>query len=225
MVRGFNSKQQEKGGDCMDRDQYVNEWFAQEDDVLQSITVGLKKREMPQISVPPSVGKALYMLVKICGAHNVLEIGGLGGYSSIWMARALPSDGHLISLEINPDHAAFAVENVEKAGLSNKVRYQVGDARKSLESLESQRKQFDFFFIDADKESYPYYLEKAIRMSTPGALIVMDNMFLQDRIFDSSNQDSDVEGIRRTNNLLSQDEHLDATLLTVGDGLAVARVK
>ncbi|SDW12027.1 Predicted O-methyltransferase YrrM [Marininema mesophilum] len=210
----------------MDRFQFVDERYAREDDVLQSITAGLEKREMPQISIPPGVGKALYMLVKMCGAHHALEIGGLGGYSSIWLARALPADGHLLTLELEPDYAAFAKENLKKAGLSEKTSFNIGDARKSLEVLDSQRKQFDFFFIDADKESYPFYLEKAIKMSIPGAVIVMDNMFYGDDIFDKEEEESpNVKGILKAHDILTSDERLDSTLLTVGDGLAVARVK
>ncbi|OYD07720.1 O-methyltransferase [Paludifilum halophilum] len=209
----------------MTREEYVRQWFAREDERLSSISEGLSERGMPQISVPPQVGQMLHMLVKISGAHNVLEIGGLGGYSAIWMARALPADGRLLSLEVNPDHAAFAEENVKKAGLSSRIRYRVGDALDSLESLETEGKQFEFFFIDADKESYPVYLEKVIHLSSPGAIIALDNMFFHDRIFDEENREDAVEGIRRTNKRLAEDHRLDATLLTIGDGLAVARVK
>ncbi|SFS81207.1 O-methyltransferase [Marininema halotolerans] len=209
----------------MDRYQFVNDRYAKEDDVLQSIAPGLQDREMPQISVPPGIGKTLYMLVKMCGAHHALEVGGLGGYSSIWLARALPAEGELLTLELEPDYAAFAEENLKKAGLSDKASVYIGDARKSLEVLDSQRKQFDFFFIDADKENYPFYLEKAIKMSTPGAVIAMDNMFFGDAIFDKDDNNPSVQGILRAHDILTQDERLDATLLAVGDGLAVARVK
>ncbi|GGE15019.1 O-methyltransferase [Marinithermofilum abyssi] len=206
-------------------EEYIRRLFAREDEVLASIHPGLAERNMPQISVPPEVGKALYMLVKISGAHNVLEIGGLGGTSAIWMGRALPADGRILSLEINPDHAAFAEENVKRAGLADRIRYQIGDAAESLEMLEAKRAQFDFFFIDADKENYPLYVEKAIRMSTPGAIIALDNMLWKERVLDEDEQDAVTQTIRRVNERLARDDRVDATLLTIGDGLLVARVK
>ncbi|QKG84898.1 O-methyltransferase [Kroppenstedtia pulmonis] len=204
---------------------YVRNQFIHEDEVLKGISQGLEQKGMPQISVPPEVGQTLYLLARISGAHKILEIGGLGGYSSIWMAKALPKDGTLLSLEINPEHAAFATENIQKAGLSDKVRYHIGDARNSLEELEMKREQFDFYFIDADKESYPYYLEKVIGLSGPGSVIVMDNMFSRERILDETNRKPSVEAIRQTNKMLAEDSRLESTLLTIGDGLAVARVK
>ncbi|PTX64943.1 putative O-methyltransferase YrrM [Melghirimyces profundicolus] len=209
----------------MNREEYVRERFAREDEVLRSIPKGLEERGMPRIGVPPETGKALQILVGISGARRVLEIGGLGGTSAIWMARGLPPDGRVLSLEINPDHVAFAEENVRKAGLSDRVSYRLGDARKSLETLEREGHRFDFFFIDADKEGYPFYLEQAIRLGGPGAVITLDNLFFHDRIFESENREAPVEAIRETHRLLEADDRLDVTILTVGDGLAVARVK
>ncbi|MDR6224989.1 O-methyltransferase [Desmospora profundinema] len=209
----------------MDRSQYVRERYIHEDDVLRSIHTGLEERGIPQISVPSEVGRTLNWLVGFSGAKRILEVGGLGGYSAIWMGRALPKEGRLLSLELEPKHASFAEENVAKAGLSDQVQYRIGDARESMVALREAGERFDFFFIDADKKGYPFYLEQAIQLAEPGALIILDNLFFSDRIFDESENDPDVEGLRRTHDLLLQDPRLDAMVWTIGDGLGVARVK
>jgi caffeoyl-CoA O-methyltransferase len=208
------------------RIQYVRDHFIQEDEVLRSIHPGLAERGMPQISVPAEVGRTLNWLVRFSGAKRILEVGGLGGYSSIWMARALPKEGRLLSLELEPKHAAFAKENVTKAGLADQVQVRIGDAKESMAALYEEGKRFDFFFIDADKKGYPDYLEQALRLAESGALITLDNMFFSDRIFDKDHlDDPDIEGLRRTHEQLSQDSRLDAMVWTIGDGLGVARVK
>lgn len=209
----------------MERSQFVREQYIREDEVLRSIRPGLEEQEMPQISVPPEVGYTLNFLVRLCGARRILEVGGLGGYSAIWMARALPEEGQLLSLELEAKHAAFAEENVAKAGLTKQVKYRVGDARESMVSLREAGERFDFFFIDADKKGYPFYLEQAIQLAEPGALITLDNLFLHDRIFDKGENGPDEEGLRLTHERLSRDPRLDATVWTIGDGLGVARVK
>ncbi|MFC4546083.1 O-methyltransferase [Paenactinomyces guangxiensis] len=180
---------------------------------------------MPQISVPSEVGKTLYLLAKISGAKRILEIGALGGYSTIWLARALPRTGKVVSLEISQKHADFAKENIEKAGLSSLVTYQVGNARESLEQLIRQGEKFDFFFIDADKPSYIYYLEKAIELANPGAIITADNLLQSGRIFDEEDQGPSPQTIRKFNRQIATDPRLESILLTIGDGLGVCRVK
>ncbi|MDA8354381.1 MAG: O-methyltransferase [Firmicutes bacterium] len=209
----------------MKREAYVRERFAQEDPVLQSIRDEHGQRGLPPIAVPPETGKILKMLVQISGARQVLEIGGLAGISAIWMARGLPSGGDLLSLEANPKHIAIAEENLRKAGLSDRVRYRLGEAGPIMDTLFEEGHRFDFFFIDADKENYPRYLEQAIRLSRPGAVITLDNLFFHDRIFDSDRQEASVEAIRETNRLLAKDDRLDSTILPVGDGLGVARLR
>ncbi|PTM59422.1 O-methyltransferase [Desmospora activa] len=209
----------------MERSQFVREHYIREDEVLRSIRPGLEERGMPQISVPAEVGYTLNWLVRLSGAKRILEVGGLGGYSAIWMARALPAEGKLLSLELEAKHAAFAEENVAKAGLVDQVTYRVGDAKESMVSLREARERFDFFFIDADKKGYPFYLEQAIQLAEPGAVIALDNLFLADRIFAEGEDDPDVEGLLQAHERLSQDPRLDATVWTIGDGLGVARVK
>lgn len=205
--------------------EYVRSLFVDEDEVLKSIASGLEEREMPQISVPPEVGKTLYLLAKMSGAKRVLEIGALGGYSTIWLARALPEAGKVISLEISQKHADFAAENVAKAGLEDRVAFLVGDAMKSLEELARKGERFDFVFIDADKPNYINYLEKAIQLSEPGAVIAADNLFQHGRIFDENDQAPSPRTIRKFNSQIAGDPRLESILLTIGDGLGVCRVK
>jgi predicted O-methyltransferase YrrM len=204
---------------------YIRSLFVREDEVLKQISSGLEARNMPQISVPPQVGKTLWLLARIAGAKRVLEIGALGGYSTIWLARALPEDGHVLSLELKEEHAEFAAENVKKAGLEARVTFMVGDARESLQKLAQAEERFDFFFIDADKPGYPDYLEMAIRLAEPGALITADNLFLQGRIFDENEQSISPVTIREFNRSIAEDPRLESILLPIGDGLGVCRVK
>jgi caffeoyl-CoA O-methyltransferase len=207
------------------REAYVQQLFVKEDEVLRSIEPGLFERGMPKISVSPNVGKTLHMLVRITGARRVLEIGTLGGYSTIWLSRALPKDGRLVSLELSADHAAFARENVERAGLADRVEIRVGDAKESLQQLADEGETFDFFLIDADKESYLTYWEWAIRLARPGAVITADNALFHDLIFEENVQDERARAILRFNEAVSQDERVEAMLLPFGDGLLVAQVK
>jgi len=207
------------------REAYVQQLFVKEDEVLRSIEPGLSERGMPQISVSPNVGKTLHMLVRITGARRVLEIGTLGGYSTIWLARALPEDGRLVSLELNAAHASFARANVERVGLADRVEIRVGDAKKSLQQLAEEGETFDFFLIDADKESYLTYWEWAIRLARPGAVITADNTLLHDRIFEENVKDERVRAILRFNEAVSRDDRVEAMLLPFGDGLLVAQVK
>lgn len=205
--------------------EYVRTLFVREDEVLKSISPGLAERGMPQISVPPEVGQTLYLLAKISGAKRVLEIGALGGYSTIWLARALPETGKVISLEISQKHADFANENVAKAGLADRVTYLVGDATESLNQLIQAGDKFDFFFIDADKPNYLNYLEKVMQLAEPGAIITADNLFQSGRIFDDGDQNPSPKTIRQFNQQIATDQRLESILLTIGDGLGVCRVK
>jgi predicted O-methyltransferase YrrM len=220
-----NGIQTGKEGGSVNEKEYVRALYAQEDEVLASIAPGLDERNMPQISVPPEVGKLLYLLVRISGAKRILEIGALGGYSTIWMARALPEDGRLVSLELKEEHAAFAGANVSKAGLDGLVRFMVGDASESLEKLITAGERFDFFFIDADKQGYIHYLEKSIQLALPGAIITADNLFQGGRIFDESDQAPSRVAIREFNRKIAKDPRLESLLVPIGDGLGVIRVK
>lgn len=209
----------------MNQDQYIRSLFAREDEVLRSIADGLADRGMPQISVPPETGKTLYLLAKICGARDILEIGALGGYSTIWLARALPKEGRLLSLELREEHAAFARENADRAGVGEQVEFRIGDAMELLKALEGEGASFDFIFIDADKEGYVHYLERAIRLARTGAVISADNVLWGGRVYDESDRTPSTEAIRQFNETLSRDSRLESKLLPIGDGLAVARVR
>lgn len=209
----------------MSREAYIERWFVREDEVLRAVRAGIAARGMPEISVTPRLGRLLHLLVKLVGARRALEIGALGGYSGIWIARALPEDGELVSLEIHPVYAAVAREHVDRAGVGHKVRYEIGPALETLPRLEQRGERFDFVFIDADKENYPHYLEWAVRLARPGAVITADNAFWQDRIFDERIEDGATRGIRAFHERLVSHPRLEATLLPLDDGFAVARVK
>ena len=177
----------------------------------------------------PPQGKLLHILALSIGARRVLEIGTLGGYSTIWMARALPNDGELITIEIDPKHAEVAAQNVERAALSKIVRVEVGDARKILPQIASKGGAFDLIFIDADKASIPEYFDWALRMSHKGSLIIIDNVVREGAVIDESSDDASVKGVRRLNEILASEKRVSSTVIqTVGvkgyDGLAVALV-
>src|SRR5215210_4492422 len=157
-------------------DRYVEERFAPQDEALEAAVWESQRAGLPEIQVSPNEAKLLQLLAEVVGARRILEVGTLGGYSAIHFVRALPEDGTLVSLEIDERHAEVARENVERAGLSDKVEIRVGDARKLLARIaESGEGPFDVVFIDADKEGYPEYLEWAMRLTRPGSLILGDN--------------------------------------------------
>ena len=213
------------------RSDYVEALFAREDDVLIELRREIAGRGMPEIYVSAEVGRVLQVLLRSVRATRVLEIGTLAGYSAIWMARALPVDGTLLSLEIDPDRAVLARRMVERAGLEEKVEVRVGDARQEMAALAAdQRNDFDAVFIDADKESYPEYLDHALRLVRPGGLILADNAFWNDRVLGSDEtpgdetRDDATDAMRLFNRRLAGEAALTATVLPVRDGLAVAVV-
>ncbi len=214
-----------EGDNQMQKVEYIRKLFVKENDVLRSIEDGLAQRGFPQISVPSEVGKTLSLLVKITGAKHILEIGALGGYSTIWLAEALPEDGTLTSLELKQEHADFAMENVRKAGLAEKVTFLVGDASKTLTTLKDTGRKFDFFFIDADKPNYVHYLEKSIQLAHSGSVITLDNLFHGGRVLDESDQNPAPNALRQVNQMLASDPRLESMILPIGDGVGLARVK
>ena len=186
---------------------------------------------LPAIAVSPNLGKFLALLVQISGARRVLEIGTLGGYSTIWLARALPAGGHLLSLELLESHAEVARRNLAVAGLSDVVEVRVGPASETLAALDAENTEhFDFIFIDADKEGYPQYLRGALALARPGTVIVADNIVRSGGVFDPDRTDPVLEGVRTFLADLSAEPRLSAAgLQIVGskgyDGLAIARVE
>ncbi|PYZ97455.1 methyltransferase [Alteribacter lacisalsi] len=204
---------------------YIHNLFVHEDEALKRIPETLEQNDMPKISVPGETGKLLTLLVKLTGAKNVLEVGSLGGYSSIWLARGLPEKGKLTSLELEEKHARVARENVAHAGLDDKVTYVTGDAIETFSDLVSEGETYDFFFIDADKGNYIPYLEAALLCAEPGAIIAADNVLWGGRVADAENNEEDTEHIRRYNEFVAGDDRLESMLIPIGDGLLVSRVK
>jgi predicted O-methyltransferase YrrM len=209
-------------------DDYIQNLFAPQDEALEAAVRESQRAGLPEIHVSPNEGKLLQLLAEMTGARRILEIGTLGGYSAINLARGMSEDGRLISLEIDEHHAEVARQNVERAGLAEKVEIRVGDARELLAKIaESDEGPFDLVFIDADKEGYPEYLEWAIKLSRPGSLILGDNAVWDGRVLDP--QDEWSRAMRRFNQRLADDPRLSAIVLPLlrerVDGLAIARVR
>ncbi len=214
-------------------DGYLNATLVPADSQLESALAANAAANLPTIDVSPTQGKFLHMLAKMHGAKRILEIGTLGGYSTIWLARALPADGKLISMEFNPKHAKVAGENVARAGLAKVVEIRVGAAADSLAKLYDESPEpFDMIFIDADKPSNPVYLEWALKLSRKGSVIVVDNVIREGKIVDASSKDASVTGTRAMFAQMTQLQEaglLTATAIqTVGskgyDGLCLALV-
>jgi len=211
-------------------DHYINHLFVPADPALDAALQASRAAGLPEINVAPNQGKLLQLLAQAHGARSILEIGTLGGYSTIWLARALPEDGKLITLEFDPKHAEVARANFIRAGLADKIELRPGKAVDALSQLVAEKHSpFDFIFIDADKESYPDYLAWALELSRRGTLIIADNVVRKGEIVDAGSDDSRVQGARRFNELLAAEPRVNATILqTVGskgyDGFALARV-
>jgi predicted O-methyltransferase YrrM len=211
-------------------DRYFGELMAPPDESLKAALKANRKAKLPPIDVSPVQGKFLHVLVRITQAKRVLEIGTLGGYSTIWMARALPEGGRIVSLEFQPRHAEVARANLRCAGLLDRVDLRVGRALESLERLaKSGTAPFDLIFIDADKENNPQYLAWALKLSHPGSVIVVDNVARHGRVIRAGSPDKDIQGTRRCLEMMAAEPRLSATALqTVGvkgqDGFAIAVV-
>ena len=210
-------------------DAYFEGLFIGEDAALQAALADSNAAELPAINVTASQGKLLYLIVKMTGAKNVLEIGTLGGYSAIWMARALPDGGRLTTIENEKAHAEVAAKNIVRAGLSDIVEIINSSAIEALPTL-TDRAPFDLFFIDADKESTAAYFAWAMKLSRPGSVIVVDNVVRDGEVIDAASEDADVMGIRRFNQALANEPRATATAIqTVGakgyDGFAMIVVE
>lgn len=208
-------------------DRYITDLLAPPDPALEAALEASDQAGMPAINVAPNMGKMLQILAKAAGARNILEIGTLAGYSTIWLARALPPGGRLITLEISPKHAEVARANIARAGLERLVELRLGPALESLARLvEENREPFDLIFIDADKEAYTEYLEWSLKLSRRGTLIVADNVVRKGAVADPTSRDPMVQGIRRFNDRLAREKGASATAIqTVGskgyDGFAL----
>jgi len=211
-------------------DRYVNGLLLGPDPLMDAVQEACTAAGLPAIAVSPAQGKWLHLLARATGAQRILEIGTLGGYSAIWMARALPADGKLITLEVSPGHAGVAKQNIERAGLDAIVEVRVGPALAALERLRAeQAPPFDLVFIDADKPGYPNYLDLVLPLCRAGSLIVADNAVRDGAVADPDSNDANVRGIRAFIVKLAADPRLSGTILqTVGekgyDGFAMALV-
>ena len=212
-------------------DQYIGGLLAPEDDILRSTRESLSKAGMPQHSIFPNQGKLLQLLMFSIQAKRVLEIGTLGGYSTIWLARALPEDGQLISIELDKNYARLARNNIRQAGLEKKVEIRAGEALEVLEQLNREEQEtFDLFFFDAHKPSYINYFNWAISRSRPGALIIADNVIRNGEVLNEQSEDEKARGVRSFHEMLSQRDDVHSTVILNAsgngiDGMSLAFVK
>jgi predicted O-methyltransferase YrrM len=207
-------------------DDYLVGALLDADPVLDQALADSRAAGLPAINVAPNQGKLLMLLAQMAGARRILEIGTLGGYSTIWLGRALPQDGELVTLEYEPRHAEVARKNIERAGLAGRVEVKVG---RGVDLLPGLTGPFDFVFIDADKASNPDYFREALRLSRPGTVIVVDNVVRAGAVLKAGG-DANVEGIRRMNALIAAEPRVSATAVqTVGskgwDGFCLVRVE
>jgi predicted O-methyltransferase YrrM len=211
-------------------DRYFGDLFAPSDEKLDAALAANAQAGLPAIDVSPLQGKFLELLVRISGARRILEIGTLGGYSTIWLARALPQGGRIVSLELEPHHAAVARTNLANAGVLGRVDIRVGPALEILPALlNTADAPFDLIFIDADKSSYPEYLDWSLMLARPGTVIVADNVVRDGKVIQAESTDPNIQGVRRFTELVAAEPRLSATVLqNVGtkgyDGIALAVV-
>lgn len=208
-------------------DQYIEGLYAPVDEALEEALRSSREAGLPEIQISPNQGMLLRLLAEISGARRILEIGTLGGYSAIHLARALPENGTLLSLEVDERHAEVARRNVERAGLEDRIEVLVGDAHDLLAAMvESGMEPFDLVFIDADKEGYPAYLDRALELSRPGTLILADNVIRGGSVLNA--EDESARATREFNQRLARHPRLSAIILPLIreriDGLAIARV-
>jgi predicted O-methyltransferase YrrM len=211
-------------------DSYIADLFLAPDPALEAALTSSAAAGLPAISVSPTQGKLLHVLARVQGARRILEIGTLGGYSTIWLARALPAGGRLISLEVDPKHEEVARANIARAGLANAVEIRLGPALDTLPKLVSEGcGPFNLIFIDADKPGYADYLKWSLKLARKGTLIIADNVVRKGAVADAASKDENVQGIRKFNEALAAEKRVTTTVIqTVGskgyDGLALILV-
>lgn len=202
---------------------YMNGLFPAEDRILRSLRSEAVEAGLPSIQISEEQGGFLQVLLRAIGATKVLEIGTLGGYSAIMMARALPASGRLVSLEIDPAHAAFARRQIERAGLGDRIEIRLGPALEQLDTGIDDG-PFDFVFIDADKQNYTRYLERVIPMVRAGGIIAGDNALSKGRVVDPDSDDASVRGIQEFNRAMAADPRIQSCIVPIGDGLCLGVV-
>lgn len=213
-----------------DVDRYISDLLIQPDPVLDAILAASEAAGLPAIAVSPPQGKFLNLVARLMGARKILEIGTLGGYSTIWLAKALPAGGRLVTLESNESHAAVARDNFARANLDEVIELRLGRALDTLPVLAAEKAgPFDLIFIDADKENISAYFTWSLELSRPGTVIIVDNVIRNGAVIDAASTDSMVQGVRAFNKVLADEPRVDATALqTVGskgyDGFTMALV-
>lgn len=211
-------------------DNYITERLIPHDTVLEQVLTANKQAGLPSYDVTPSQGKFLHLIARMSGAKRILEIGTLGGYSTIWLARALPTDGRVVTLELDPVHAQVAQKNLSLARVEEMVELRVGDALAELARMEEEGAEpFDLIFIDADKPNNPHYLKWALRFSHPGTVMIGDNVIRDGEIIREDSPDPRVQGVRQFYDLLAEESGITATAIqTVGskgyDGFVIGIV-
>jgi len=211
-------------------ERYITDQLVHPEEALDFALRSSAAGGLPEINVSPTQGKLLQLLVRIQGSRRILEIGTLGGYSAIWMARALPPSGRLITLEVNAKHAEVARTNIERAGLSRVIDIRLGRALDTLPQIEAGgAAPFDLIFIDADKPSNPDYFQWAMRLSRRGSLIIVDNVVRNGGVIDATSGDANIQGVRRLNELIASETRVTTTAIqTVGskgyDGFSISLV-
>jgi predicted O-methyltransferase YrrM len=211
-------------------DTYIKDKMVPADPVLTQALQNAKDAELPPIAVSPTQGKQLHLMARMCGARKILEIGTLGGYSTIWLARALPASGRIITLELDPKHAAVARKNFALAGVANLIELRLGSGLESLPKLAAEGLgPFDLIFVDADKGNIPGYFEWALKLSRPGTVIIVDNIIRDGQVIDAKSGDPNIQGVRGFNEMLAKESRVSATeIQTVGekgyDGFALVLV-
>ena len=211
-------------------DRYFSDLLLPSDSALEAALAANHKAKLPAIDVTPLLGQFLSLMVRISGARRILEIGTLGGYSTIWLSRSLPPDGRLVTLELEPRHAEIARVNLERAGVFDRVDLRIGRASDLLRGLIADGAMpFDLIFIDADKASYPEYLQLSLELSHPGTVLIADNVVREGKVVDPDCNDPNVQGVRRFAELAAAEPRLSVTVLqTVSqkkhDGFALAVV-
>lgn len=209
-------------------DEYIVESLVPDDEALNAALAASEKAGLPPINVAPNQGKLLMLLAHAIGARRVLEIGTLGGYSTIWLARGLAPDGRLITLEANEDYAEVARANIARAGLADRVELRIGRAQDTLPGL-AEEAPFDLIFIDADKPGTPGYFQWAVKLARRGSLIIVDNVVREGAVLEAESGDASVQAMRRFFELAAADPRVSGTAVqTVGakghDGLAILLV-
>lgn len=211
-------------------DAYIERLFVPRDEALERALAMARAAGFPLIHVSPNLGKLLYLVARMMRAARILEIGTLAGYSTIWLARALPPDGRLVTLELDERHAALARENLEHAGVDSRVEIRVGHAAGSLRAMiAAGEAPFDLVFIDADKESYVEYLDLSLQLARPGSVVLADNLIRHARVLEDVPQDAQVRAIKAFNEALAADARLESLILPIVreklDGISVSIVK